>query len=64
MNYACVTLRRKRRKLIKKTIEIQINDCVEVDVTEEEFTEEFISWLESKGWFFGGGINQYKEDKE
>jgi len=49
---------------MKKTIEIQINGCVEVDVYEEEFCGEFISWLESKGWYFGGGINEYNEYKE
>ena len=49
---------------MKKTIEIKIDGCVEVDVSYDEFYNDFIEWLESKGWFFGGGIDEYKEVKE
>lgn len=42
---------------MEKTFEI--HGCVEVplDVTEEAFYREFIGFIESKNWSFGGGIN-------
>lgn len=38
--------------------EIQISGCVEIpsEITAGELTDAFIEWIESKGWFFGGGI--------
>lgn len=40
--------------------EIEIVGCLDVpiDTDVEEFTSEFIKWVESKGWFFGGGFNE------
>lgn len=40
--------------------EIEIQGCVEVspDIDVDAFTEEFIKWIESKGWSFGGGFSE------
>ena len=40
--------------------EIEIRGCVEVstEVDADTFESEFISWIESKGWFFGGGLRE------
>ncbi|MCD8198201.1 MAG: hypothetical protein LUE24_13730 [Lachnospiraceae bacterium] len=41
----------------------EINGCVEVppDVTDDEFTDAFLEFIESKGWFFGGGIKEIQD---
>lgn len=38
--------------------EFEIQGCIEVppEVTEDEFWNAFIEFVESKGWSFGGGI--------
>jgi len=40
--------------------EIEINGCVEIpnEITVDEFSDAFIEWIESKGWWFGGGFNE------
>ena len=40
--------------------EFEINGCVEVppEVTEDEFSEAFLKFIESRGWRFGGGIKE------
>ena len=40
--------------------EIEINGCVEIpkELTMDAFTDAFIEWIESKGWYFGGGFNE------
>ena len=40
--------------------EIEINGCIEIppEMTLDEFTDTFIEWIESKGWFFGGGFRE------
>ena len=40
--------------------EIEINGCIEIspEITLNEFYDTFIEWIESKGWYFGGGINE------
>ena len=40
--------------------EFEIQGCVEVPIglTEAEFTDQFIRFIESNGWSFGGGINE------
>lgn len=45
--------------------EIEINGCVTLPkiVTEEHFNEQFIDFIESNHWYFGGGINIVEEDK-
>lgn len=42
---------------IRKEFEFQ--GCVEVPVelSEDEFMDKFISFIEENGWLFGGGIN-------
>lgn len=46
---------------MKKPIGIEINGTIysnEGNIEEGEFFEAFIGFIESKGWFFGGGISQ------
>ena len=40
--------------------EIEINGCVEIpcDMSADEFIDAFIKWIESKSWYFGGGVNE------
>lgn len=40
--------------------EIELNGCIEIppEMTLDEFTDTFIEWIESKGWFFGGGFRE------
>ena len=40
--------------------EIKIYGYVEVqpEVSMDSFVDEFIKWIESKGWSFGGGFNE------
>ncbi|MCD8323849.1 MAG: hypothetical protein LUC32_02695 [Clostridiales bacterium] len=42
----------------------EINGCIEVppDVTEDEFSDVFLEFLESKGWFFGGRMAEIQDD--
>lgn len=53
--------RRKRRSAVRKEFEIQ--GCIEVspEVTEDEFWNAFIEFVESKGWSFGGGIREIQD---
>ena len=53
--------RRKRRTTVRKEFEIQ--GCIEVppEVTEDEFWNAFIEFVESKGWSFGGGIQEIQD---
>ena len=41
--------------------EIEINGYIEIppETTMDEFCDAFIEWVESKGWFFGGGHREY-----
>ena len=40
--------------------EIEINGCVEIppEMTMDEFCTAFIELIESKGWYFGGGLQE------
>lgn len=43
--------------------EFEINGCIEVqeEVTDEEFWHIFIEFVESRGWYFGGGISEIQD---
>ena len=43
--------------------EFEINGCIEVqaEITEDEFSNAFIQFVESRGWSFGGGINEIQD---
>lgn len=43
--------------------EFEINGCIEVspEVTEDEFWEKFITFVESNDWSFGGGIHEIQD---
>ncbi len=49
-----------RKQVILMRKEIEINGCIEIpyEMTMDEFETEFIEFLESKGWFFGGGFKE------
>jgi len=40
--------------------EMEITGCIEIpaEMTMDEFTDAFIELIESKGWFFGGGVHE------
>ena len=40
--------------------EIEIGGCIEVpdEITVDEVCDAFIAFVESKGWFFGGGFHE------
>ena len=40
--------------------EIEIGGCIEVpnEITIDEVYDAFIAFVESKGWFFGGGFQE------
>lgn len=42
---------------------VKIEGCFEIpkDVTLEDFNDAFISWVESQGCFFGGGLVEESE---
>ncbi len=43
--------------------EFEINGCVEVplQVTQDEFLDALLEFVESKGWYFGGGISEIQD---
>lgn len=43
---------------------IKINGCIEVphDLTEDDFSNIFIDFVEDHGWYFGGSIKEFKEE--
>ena len=43
--------------------EFEISGCVSVppEVTDDEFMDAFIDFIESKGWLFGGGISEIQD---
>lgn len=43
--------------------EFEIQGCIEVppETTENEFWNDFIEFVESKGWSFGGGIQEIQD---
>lgn len=50
---------------------IEIGGCIEVppETNKDDVVNEFIRWVESKGWYFGGGFAEiiddyYVNDKE
>jgi len=50
---------------LKKQIGVSIEGCVfanEGDLRHDEFWDAFIEFIESKGWYFGGGTCQIDEE--
>lgn len=43
--------------------EFELNGCIEVPlgVTEEEFLKKNLDFVESNGWYFGGGIKEIRD---
>ena len=46
--------------------EFQLNGCVSMndEVDDDDFIDEFFALLESKGWFYGGCIDGYREERK
>ena len=44
--------------------EIEIGGCIEVpdEITEDDVCDAFIEFVESKGWFFGGGFKEITDE--
>ena len=42
--------------------EIEINGVVNINMSEKEFSDAFIDFIESIGGYFGGGIKEYKKN--
>ena len=40
------------------------SEHINKNVTEEEFTNAFIDFIESKGWLFGGTVSENDDDDE
>ena len=48
-----------------KIIEINgtiFNENINEDITEEEFTDAFLDFIESKGWLFGGTVSEDNDE--
>lgn len=43
--------------------EFEIHGCIEIppEMTEEEFWNRFIRFVEKNGWSFGGGISEIRD---
>lgn len=43
--------------------EIQISGTITVpeNIESDQFLDEFLSWVESKGYYFGGSIKDYED---
>lgn len=44
--------------------EIEIEGCLDVPsgVSLNDAVEEFLAFIESRGWYFGGGFQEFKDD--
>lgn len=51
---------------MKRPFGIRLDGCVYAtngeDLSEEVFSNAFIEFIEEKGWYFGGGLNQIDEE--
>lgn len=51
---------------MKRPFGIRLDGCVyathDEDLSEEEFSNAFIEFIEEKGWYFGGGLYQIDEE--
>jgi len=50
-----------------KITEISIRGVVDANknpISIDDFIDKFIEWIEYNHWYFGGGIQEYKEDEE
>ncbi|MEK4712388.1 MULTISPECIES: hypothetical protein [Sporosarcina] len=51
---------------MKRPIGIRLDGCIyssnDEDLSEEEFPNAFIEFIEEKGWYFGGGLFQIDEE--
>lgn len=46
------------------THEIEIDGCLNVPTTVSlnDVVDEFLAFIENRGWYFGGGFNEFKDD--
>ena len=51
-----------REKCREKEFELQGCVIVPCELTEDEFLDKFISFIEENGWYFGGGIKTIIDD--
>ena len=45
------------------THEIEIDGCLNVptNVSLDDVIDEFLAFIENRGWYFGGGFNEFKD---
>ena len=46
------------------THEIEIDGCLNVPTTVSlnDVVDEFLAFVENRGWYFGGGFNEFEDD--
>ena len=46
------------------THEIEIDGCLNVPTTVSlnDVVDEFLAFIENRGWYIGGGFNEFKDD--
>ena len=46
------------------THEIEIDGCLNVPTTVslDDVVDEFLAFIENRGWYSGGGFNEFKDD--
>ncbi|KLU59682.1 DNA-binding transcriptional repressor PuuR [Peptococcaceae bacterium CEB3] len=55
---------KKGDETMEKQTLIEINGCVETDLGHDQWLDEFIDWLESRGEYFGGGTKDITDEQE
>ena len=64
----CLEVNMEDKELVMDEKEIEIGGCILVprNVSKDEVIDQFIEWVESKGWYFGGGFREltYNEKGE
>ncbi|MEN1935643.1 hypothetical protein AAIE21_08455 [Paenibacillus sp. 102] len=57
-------VRKSFKMLVSRNRTISINGAIlDVDVSHDEFLDEFIEWVDSKGWSFMGMTDEITEEE-
>lgn len=49
--------------MTKKNFLIEIDGCIETNLTHDEWWDQFITWIESRGEYFGGRTETVSREK-
>ncbi|KLU62967.1 HTH-type transcriptional regulator SinR [Peptococcaceae bacterium CEB3] len=55
---------KKEGENMEKQTLIEINGCVETDLSHDQWLDKFIDWLESRGEYFNGGTKDITDEQE